>query len=334
VWGDLDNRWVSQQLRDEIVGFITGWSEKLSLPIRQVLAWFSISPHKFYDWKKRFGIENQSNGALPKCHWLLDCEQEAIIAYAKLHPDAGYRRLTYMMLDADIVAVSPSSTYRVLKPLGLLCHFERKKSKKGTGFIQPNYANEHWHTDISYINISSTFYYFISVLDGYSRMIIHWELMTSMTENDVELVLQKAHEKYPDAKPRIISDNGKQFVANDFQKFIRQKQMTHVTTSPYYPQSNGKIERFHGTLKSECVRKEYLSDLDCAKFILEDYIKTYNYERLHSAIGYVTPWDKFTGKSVNIIKNRYIKLQLAAKHRQAINAKNIEQTTLTDETCT
>ena len=115
-------------------------------------------------------------------------------------------------------------------------------------------AHEHWHIDVSYINISGTFYYLCSVLDGYSRFIVHWELRESMTEAEIEIMLQRAREKYPEAKPRIISDNGPQFLAKDFKEFIRIAGMTHVRTSPYYPQSNGKLERWHKSLKSECIR--------------------------------------------------------------------------------
>lgn len=291
------------------------------MPIRCFLLTLSISPNRYYDWKKRIGEKNKSNSKIPKSHWLLQWERDAIIEYAKHHPDEGYRRLTYMMIDDDIVAVSPSSTYRVLLPLGLLCDYDRKKSKKGSGFKQPTEPNKHWHVDISYINIACTFYYFISVLDGYSRMIIAWELMKGMAESDVEMVLQKAHEKYPDARPRVISDNGPQFIADDFKKFIRQKEMSHVTTSPYYPQSNGKLERFHGTLKTECVRKEALSDLEQAKNKLHGYIDYYNNDRLHSTIGYVTPRDKFQGADVEIIKARKEKLHKAAKLRRDAKEK-------------
>ena len=268
---------------------------------------------------------NQAPYELPKSHWLLPWEREEIIAYAKKHPDEGYRRLIYMMIDENIVAVSPSSVYRVLLPLGLLCDYEAKKSKKGSGFIQPTCPNEHWHTDISYINIACTFYYYISVLDGYSRLIIHWELRPSMTEMDVELVILKAHEKYPDAKPRIISDNGPQYIANDFKLFIRQQSMTHVKTSPYYPQSNGKLERFHKTLKTECVRKDYLQNIDHATALLESYIDYYNTKRLHSAIGYVAPMDRFTGKDKTIIDERRKKLKQAKQTRRSCHEKSDEK---------
>lgn len=219
------------------------------------------------------------------------------------------------MLDENIVAVSPSSVYRVLQKANLLNEGSEKKSLKGTGFAQPKQAHEHWHTDISYINIACTFYYFISVLDGYSRYIAHWELRSSMTEQDVEIVLQKALEKYPGVKPRIISDNGPQYIANDFKLFVRQMEMTHVTTSPYYPQSNGKIERFHRTLK-ENIRPQQLGDIEYAKKHMSTYIQIYNEVRLHSAIGYITPSDKLQGNDQFIFNQRKRKLQDATKNRK------------------
>jgi putative transposase len=145
----------------------------------------------------------------------------------------GYRRCTYMMMDQDIVAVSPSSVYRVLSKAGLMIQWSKKESKKGSGFVQPLTVHEHWHIDISYLNIKGTFYYLCSVLDGCSRYIVHHEIRKSITENDVELVMQRAKEKYPEARSRIISDNGPQFIAKDFKEFIRATGMTHVRTSPY-----------------------------------------------------------------------------------------------------
>jgi transposase InsO family protein len=111
-----------------------------------------------------------------------------------------------MMLDRDIVAVSPSSTYRVLKEAGLLRAWNRKESKKGTGFQQPLGPHEHWHIDVSYLNICGTFYYFCGLLDGYSRYIVHWEIREAMTEADIEIIIERAREQFPDAHARIISD--------------------------------------------------------------------------------------------------------------------------------
>src|SRR5437588_9640482 len=160
-------------------------------------------------------------------------EKEAIIGFHLQDPLEGYRRLTFMMLDAEVVAVSPASVWRVLQQAGLLSRWKGKPSRKGTGFEQPPHPHQHWHIDVSYINVSGTFYYLCSVLDGYSRAIVHWDLRESMTEAEIEIILQRAREKYPEAKPRIISDNGPQFIARDFKEFIRIAGMTHVRTSPY-----------------------------------------------------------------------------------------------------
>ena len=180
-----------------------------------------------------------------------------------------------MMLDADVVAVSPASVWRVLKQAGLLSRWKAKPSRKGSGFEQPLQPHQHWHIDVSYINVCGTFYYLCSVLDGYSRSIVHWDLRESMRETDIEVILERAKEKYPEAKPRIISDNGPQFIARDFKEFIRISGMTHVRTSPYYPQSNGKIERWHKSLKSECIRPGTPLSLEDAQRLVQAYVEHY-----------------------------------------------------------
>src|ERR1700730_2971804 len=106
-----------------------------------------------------------------------------------------------------------------------------------------------WQKEFFEINVCGTFYYLCGVLDGHSRFIVHWDLRESMRETDIEVILERAKEEHPAAKPRIISDNGPQFIARDFKEFIRISGMTHVRTSPYYPQSNGKLERWHKSLK-------------------------------------------------------------------------------------
>jgi putative transposase len=185
--------------------------------------------------------------------------------------------------------------------------------------VQPLAIHEHWHIDISYLNIKGTFYYLCSVLDGCSSYIVHHEIRESMTESDVELVMQRAKEKYPDARPRIISDNGPQFITKDFKELIRVSGMTHVRTSPYYPQSNGKLERWHKTLKGECVRPGSTLSLQEARELVERYIQHYNEKRLHSAIGYVTPMDKLEGRENKISQQRDKKLEEA---REKWSSKN------------
>ena len=190
---------------------------------------------KFYDWRARHGLANEHNALVPRDWWLEVWEKKAILDFHAGHPLEGYRRLAFMMLDTDVVAVSPSSVYRVLHDAGLMRNHNSKPSLKGKGFQQPVRPHEHWHVDISYINIAGTFYYLCSLLDGCSRFIIHWEIRESMTEAEVETIIQRARERFPGVRPRIISDNGPQFLAKDFQEFIRICGMTNVRISTYYP---------------------------------------------------------------------------------------------------
>ena len=286
------------------------------------ITWLGIAPSKYYDWQSRYGKANEHNALIPRDFWLEDWEKQAIINFYLEHPLEGYRRLTYMMLDRDIVAVSPSSVYRVLSAAELLRRWNGKTSKKGTGFVQPLKPHEHWHIDVSYVNLCGTFYYLCSLLDGCSRYIVHWELRETMTEKDVEIILQRAREKFPEATPRIISDNGPQFIAKDFKEFIRMAGMTHVRTSPYYPQSNGKLERYHKTIKSECIRPKVALSLEESRSQIADYIRYYNDERLHSSIGYVAPKDKLDGRDKQIFTERDLKLEAA---REARKQKRLEE---------
>ena len=200
--------------------FVRRWSEASEIGAGRFVNWLGVSSSKFYDWRERYGRINEHNGWVPRDFWLEKWEKQAIIDFHLKNPLEGYRRLTFMMLDADIVAVSPSSVWRVLGQAGLLNKWKGTQSKKGTGFEQPARPHQHWHIDVSYINISGTFYYLCSVLDGYSRFIVHWDLRESMTETDIEIILQAAKEKHLEARPRIISDNGPQFIARDFKEFF------------------------------------------------------------------------------------------------------------------
>ena len=296
--------------------FIAHWSERTEIRALQLVSWMGLSRSKFYSWRNRYGKANEHNALVPRDHWLEPWEKVAIISFHHQFPLEGYRRLAFMMLDRNVVAVSPSSTYRVLKAAGLLQRWNAKASRKGNGFEQPLGPHEHWHVDISYLNIAGTFFYLCSVLDGCSRFLLHWELRTAMTELDVEIVLQRARERYPGTSPRIITDNGPQFIAKDFKEFIRLAGLTHVKTSPYYPQSNGKIERWHQSLKVDCLRPGCpLSQQDGTRLI-EHFVNHYNTVRLHSAIGYVTPADRLAGRHLEIFVERDRKLELARQNRK------------------
>ena len=296
--------------------FVNAWSGKAEIPLTRFIGWLGLASSKFYSWRSRYGKVNEHNGWVPRDFWLEPWEREAVLAYYDAHPQEGYRRLTFMMLDEDVVAVSPTTVWLVLHHAGRVRRLGTMTSK-GLGFQQPLTPHEHWHIDVSYVNIRGTFYYLCSVLDGCSRYIVHWDLRESMREADIEIVLQKARELYPDARPRVISDNGPQFIAKDFKEFIRISGMTHVKTSPYYPQSNGKIERWHQSLKRECIRPRTPLTLEDARRLVAGYVEHYNCRRLHSAIGYVTPKDKLEGREQTIFEERDRKLEAARARREA-----------------
>jgi putative transposase len=262
---------------------------------------------------------------VPRDHWLTDDEIARICQFARQNPTEGYRRMTFMMLDVNVVACSPASVYRVLKKAGLLAGQTPNITKKGTGYVQPLKPHQEWHVDVSYLNIAGTFYFLCSVLDGYSRFIVHWEIREKMEEIDVETILQRARECHPGVTPRIITDNGPQFIAKDFKEFIRIAGMTHVRTSPYYPQSNGKIERWHKTLKGDCIRVKVPLSPEDARRIVADYVQHYNHVRLHSAVGYVTPNDRLLGNDEAIHAARDRKLAEARERRKELRQTRHEE---------
>jgi putative transposase len=300
------------------VDFVRVWSDKTEIGVGRFLGWIELGTSKFYDWRQRYGKVNEHNAWVPRDHWLTEEEKRKIIAFAYDHPLEGYRPLTFMMLDADVVACSPASVYRVLKKAGLLAGLTPNVTKKGTGFVQPLKPHQEWHVDISYLHSAGTFYFLCSILDGYSRFLVHWEIHENMGEDVVETIIQRAREKYPNERPRIITDNGPQFIAKDFKEFIRICGMTHVKTSPYYPQSNGKIERFHRTLKGDCIRTQVPLSLADARRLVTGYVTHYNETRLHSAIGYLAPKDKLEGRGPEILAARDRKLAEARERRKLL----------------
>lgn len=289
----------------------------------------SLPINKYYDWNNRKNKENQHNSNLPKAHWLLPWEVNAIIQYRSKHFEEGYRRLCFMMLDENVVAVSPSSIYRVLFNAGLLLKKWRHQKAKGSGFNQPAKPHQHWHLDISFINFKGTFVYLVALLDGYSRFVVHYEIKLSVESLDIEIMLERALEKFPGVKPILITDNGPQFIAKELKLYLQFSGITHRKTRFFYPQSNGKIERFYQTCKNETIRKNSFLNLDELKQQLEIYIQYYNYQRLHSSIGYITPWDMLLGNQKQIVTERMVKLTLASKNRikEKNNLKIVENKT-------
>jgi len=282
-----------------------------------LVAFAGVSRRTFLEWQKRRGIKTEHNGCIPREHWLTPTELEAIIQYCEDRMELGYRTLCWQMVDADIAAVSPATVYNTLKKAGLTKKWAEMEEEKRKGFEQPQAVHEHWHIDFSYIRVCGVFYYFISVMDGYSRKILAWMLNQSMEGLWAEIIIAYAKETYPTANPRIISDNGSQFISRDFRELTSLLEMEHILASPGHPQSNGKLERFHRTLKSEHVRTSAYFSYQDAKERIGKWMEYYNGERLHSALLYLPPNDVFHGLKEKRIAERRNKLYTAIINRRS-----------------
>lgn len=308
---------MSLEKRQMIQTEVEGMHMRTGIAVKLLASFAGVSKSTWQEWKKRTGEPTKHNGNLPKYHWLTPAEQTAIISYCKERFEHGYRRLTYMMIDENIAAASCSAVYNTLKKADLTKKWVSKPDDAKKGFEQPTKIHEHWHTDFSYIKVAGNFYYFAAVLDGFSRMILSWGLFCSMETWTVETVVQEAKELYPLAKPRLITDNGSQFISQDFKELTTLLEMEHTFISSGHPQSNGKLERFHRTLKTEEVRTSAYLNYEDAKKRLSKWIQYYNKIRLHSALSYLTPNDVFEGKTTERLTERREKIHAAIISRKS-----------------
>ena len=276
-----------------------------------------VNRRTFREWQERNGKETQHNGCIPRNHWTTPDELKAIIGYCEGRMESGYRTLCWQMVDEDIAAVSPATVYNVLKKSGLTKKWAELAEEKKKGFEQPKAVHEQWHIDFSYIRVCGIYYYFISVMDGYSRKILYWMLCESMEGLWAEIAVAKTKEKYPDSNPRIITDNGSQFISKDFRELTELLEIEHTFTSPAHPQSNGKLERFHRTLKNEHVRACAYFSYEDAKERMGRWIEYYNNQRLHSALLYLPPEEVFRGLKEIRIAERRKKLYNACINRRS-----------------
>ena len=213
--------------------------------------------------------------------------------------------------------VSESSVYNVLSAYKMLYGWDSAKAADTEKEYKhkPQFVHHHWHTDIAYIKIMDNYYFLIMVLDGYSRFLLGWELMTDMRSSSVQLFVQRVKEKYPDTRPMLIHDNGSQFISNDFKGLITRLQIQQVFTRRNHPQTNGKIERMNKTVKDEAIRVKRPGSYQETIDILQEYEYRYNYQRLHAGIKFVRPADVFFDRQADILKARKEKIQRARRDR-------------------
>lgn len=300
--------------------------KRTGFPVVQLLQLYGIAVSTYYGWFKadksikceRPKRSNNNKALLPE-------EVEAVTMFRVLYPEEGYRKITWMMVDQNVAFIPETTVYRLLKGLNMLSLGVSGDKADKEYKNKPLYEHHHWHTDIAYIKIRGVFYYLIMMLDGYSRFLLHWELMSDMTEISVSLFVQQTREKYPDRKPMLIMDNGTQFISRDFKAMLSEIDLKPVHTRRNHPQTNGKIERMNGTVKSEAIRKNTPVTYQEACDILNTYQYEYNFQRLHAGIKYLRPADMFFGRDKEILDERKKKIMIARNNRITINkASNME----------
>jgi transposase InsO family protein len=303
--------------------------EQSHLSVRETLDKIGISRPTFYRWYDKFlegGFEALADKPSTPFHvWnrIPDKMRDQIVELALEYPELSPRELAVRFTDTKGYFVSEASVYRLLKAQDLITSPAFVVIKAANEFKdKPERVNQQWQTDFTYFKIVGWGWYYLStVLDDFSRYIIAWKLCTTMKASDVTDTLELALEASGcDSakvihKPRLLSDNGASYVASDLADFLKDKGMNHVRGKPYHPQTQGKIERWHQTLKNRVLlNHHYLpSHLE---YDIGEFIEYYNHQRYHESLDNLTPADVYFGRGNAILeKRRKLKKQTLQQRR-------------------
>jgi putative transposase len=301
------------------------------LGVKRTLEELGISRSTFYDWYKRY-LEEGYEGLKPReskrrTFWnkIPDQERKMVIETALEQEDLSPRELAFHITDNQGWFISESSVYRILKEKGLITSPAWILMAASDEFKdKTTHVHQQWQTDFTYFKIIGWgWYYLATVMDDYSRYIIGWELCRNMESDDAKRVIRQALDKtglQEDKRPRLLSDNGSCYVSNEFKKFIKDEKMGHVKGAPYHPQTQGKIERYHRTMKN-IVKLENYYFPDDLRTRIEDFVDYYNNHRYHESLKNVTPADVYFGRSEQVLTRRTEIKNMTIRERRKENKK-------------
>jgi len=312
----------------EIIRIVEG-SE---LGVKQTLEELGISRSTFYEWYKNY-LENGFDGLKPKVanrssFWnkISDNRRNEVVEIALDQAALSPRELAHHITDNHGWFISESSVYRILKERGLITSPAWILMQAADEYKdKTSYINQQWQTDFTYFKIIGWGWYFLStVLDDFSRYIITWELCKNMETDDAKRSIEEAITETgvnKDNMPRLLTDNGASYISNEFNNYLTEINMGHVRGAPYHPQTQGKIERYHRTMKNIVKLENYFFP-DDLRAKLAEFVDYYNNQRYHEALGNVTPADVYFGRAKQIKMQRQETKMKTLKDRRATNRRN------------
>ena len=306
--------------------------EESELSVRRTLNELGVSRSSFYRWYKAYrdhGYEGLvARNKSPRQFWnkLPESVKEQCLEVALEHPELSPRELAWHITDQHEYFISESSVYRLLKQYDLITSPAYILLQAGDKFHTPTKRiNELWQTDFTYFKIVGWGWYFLStVLDDYSRYIISWKLTTTMSADDVKLTLDDAIEQTGVAqvmvkhRPRLLSDNGPCYLSKELREYLDEQKIEHTRGAPYHPQTQGKIERYHRSMKNVVKLENYYYPWELEKAIRQ-FVDYYNHQRYHESLDNVTPADMFYGRYEEIMGRRQLIKQQTLQRRKEEN---------------
>jgi len=277
----------------------------------QTVAEIGIPRRTYYNWVKQKKVGGKKFENRRPWNRIKAEEEKLVIDHTRASPELSPRQLCLKLVDDYGCWLSESTVYRLLKREGLVKRIEIKGFAAGKEYHRKTKRpNEMWATDCSYLRVIDWgYYYLVTVMDDYSRYILAWDLKRDMTSDSLIDVVQRAIDatgmcRVP-VKDRtsLLSDNGSGYVSRAYGDYLRLVGIRHILAAPFHPQTNGKIERYHQTLKGEInqVPCEMPSEL---KEAIEKFVEYYNHRRYHEALGNVTPADVYFGRREDILARR------------------------------
>ena len=284
------------------------------LPYRRALAQLRLPRSTYYRWLKRQSegrLEDKKGGSPIPWNKIKPEEETRILAEARALPELSARQLALTITDSRGVYLSESTVYRILKKAGLIKPAEIVGFKASKEYHRKTkQPNELWASDCCHLKVIDWgWYYLATVMDDFSRFILAWDLKVDMAGGSLEDVMQQAVDltgmtDVPlEDRTVLLSDNGAGYISQEFNEYLRLVGIKHITASPFHPQTNGKIERYHRTLKGGINQVPYEMPSEL-KEAIRAFIEYYNYRRYHEGLGNVTPYDVYTGKHHKIIQRR------------------------------